>query len=357
MKSKAQKVKLADVARAANVSVATVSRFVTGRAPVTAEVRERVLKAAIRVGFDLERGRKSRIIAFLLSNRGMLLPFHSAVLMGAEAYCAEHDYGLLFLPFQYSTSVPTGVLSLPEILDRKRVVSGVIAAGTNSQQLLDLLSKRGIPWVALGNNIVGEETDRKNSTVNFDDVGGAYEITQYLQSLGHREIAFVGNLSLPWYARRFQGYERAMKEAGLRSLASELNTREGEEMGFLATKLLLQQHPSLTAVFAGDDGAARGTYRAARDRGLDIPVDLSVVGFNDTYASGLHPPLTSVHVFTDEVGKQLAELLLSRIARPDLPGKTVTLPTQIVRRESSGFVGTMNRHSNLKSELPPVRGS
>jgi LacI family transcriptional regulator len=128
-----------------------------------------------------------------------------------------------------------------------------------------------------------------------------------------------------------------MEQAGLELHVNELSSREGEEMGYLATKLMLQQSPSVTAIFAGDDSSARGAYNAARDSGLAIPSDLSVAGFNDTLeASSLHPPLTSVHVFTDELGRQLAELLLRRIARPDLPLKTVTLPTQLVKRGSCG---------------------
>jgi DNA-binding LacI/PurR family transcriptional regulator len=117
---------------------------------------------------------------------------------------------------------------------------------------------------------------------------------------------------------------------------SEVNSRDEEEMGYLATKLILQQPDPPTAIFAGDDAAARGAYKAALDRGLRIPEDLSVAGFNDTEASTLHPPLTSVRVFTGEVGKQLAELLLKRIGRPDLPIRTVTLPTQLVKRQSCG---------------------
>jgi len=119
-----------------------------------------------------------------------------------------------------------------------------------------------------------------------------------------------------------------MREAKLQVHASELQSREGEEMGYLAAKLVLQQSLP-TAIFAGDDAAARGVYKAARDRGLSIPEDLSVAGFNDTpEAAALHPPLTSVHVFTDELGKQLAEVLLKRITRPDLVVRDLTLPTQ-----------------------------
>jgi LacI family transcriptional regulator len=335
---RSQKVRLSDVARAAEVSTATVSRLVAGRTGANSATRDRVMKAAVQLGFDLERGRKSKIIAFLLSNRGVLHPFHSSVLMGAEAFCAEHDYAVLFLPFHYATAARAEELRLPEILRRRHVISGVIAAGTNSQALLDILTRREMPWVALGNNILGERQKSPNPAVYFDDVAGAYELTRYLQSLGHRNIAFVGNLNLPWYARRYRGYSRAMEEAALKVQVSELNSREGEETGYLAAKLVLQQTVRPTAIFAGDDAAAHGVYKAARDIGFRLPQDLSVAGFNDTSeASALHPGLTTVRVFTDELGKQLAGLLLKRIARPDLELQSVTLPTQVVRRESCGL--------------------
>ena len=334
-KPRAKTVKMADVAKAANVSSATVSRLMTGRAPVAPDMRERIRAAAARLGFDLERVKKTKIIAFILSNRGVLHPFHSAVLMGAEAYCAEHGYGLLFLPFDYSTAATVADLQAPDILQRQSVVSGVIAAGTNSQSLLQLLSQRGIPWVALGNNVLGSREDSQSGCIYFDDVNGAYELTRYLISLGHKRIGFVGNLNLPWYARRYRGYESAMTEAGLDSRVSELNSRDGEDMGYMASKLMLQTHPTTTAIFAGDDAAARGVYKAALDRGLKIPADLSVAGFNDTSeAIMMQPPLTSVHVFLDELGKQLAESLLARIRGQQLPEKPLNLPTQLVRRES-----------------------
>ncbi len=279
------------------------------------------------------RESRTRIIAFLLSNRGVLHPFHSAVLMGAEAFCAEHDYALLFVPFQYGTSGEG--FKLPEILEERHIVSGVIAAGTNSEQMLDELTNRQIPWVALGNNILGKRHEQPISAVYFDDVGGTHELTRYLISLGHRQIAFVGNLKLPWYARRHAGYLTAMEEAELAPLTSELSYKEGEEMGYLGGKTVLLQANRPTAIIAGDDAAARGVYKAARDMGLKIPDELSVAGFNDTLeASALHPTLTSVRVFTDELGKQLAEMLLKRIANPEVEPQSMTLPTQLVRRES-----------------------
>src|SRR5580658_921736 len=102
--------------------MATVSRVANGSHSVTPRLRERVYKAALKLGFDLDGKNKSRIIAFILSNRAVLHPFHSAVLVGAEAYCANHDYGVLFLPLRYSSEVPWKDLHLPQVLQRHDVI-------------------------------------------------------------------------------------------------------------------------------------------------------------------------------------------------------------------------------------------
>ena len=90
----------------------------------------------------------------------------------------------------------------------------------------------------------------------------------------------------------------------------------------------------MTAICAGDDMAARGVYKAIHEAGLNIPRDISVVGFNDTDAASLNPPLTSVRVFTEQIGRGMAALAFERITRPDLKPEVVTIPTQLVRRES-----------------------
>ena len=330
-----RKTTLADVAKEAGVSAATVSRFMRGSVPVNTETRQRIQAAAERLEVDLVARKSSRIIAFLLSNRGVLNPFHSSVLVGAEAYCAENEYGLLFLPLQYSLSVPGERLALPPILLQRNVVAGAIVAGTNSVAMLDVLHAHEIPWVALGNNVVGDWPRDKPQSVFFDETRGAFDLTCYLLSLGHRHIAFVANLALPWYARRFQGYKTAMLEAGLATISHEIGSLDSEEMGYLGARLLLERSPRPSAIFAGDDLAAAGVYKAARDHRLLIPEDLTVVGFDDNPESAtLSPPLTTVRVFTHELGRQAAELLLKFIARPEIVPGSVTLPTQLVRRES-----------------------
>ncbi len=329
------KVRIQDIARAAGLSNATVSRVLNGSERVRTSLHERVIKTALKLGFDVERHNDSRIITFLLSNRAVLHPFHSAVLVGAEAHCAANDFGVLFLPLQYSPKVQWEQLHIPRLLQNRRVVRGVIAAGTNSQNLLDALTDRRLPTVCLGNNIVGDWRSDQYSAVFFDDIGGVQEATTYLQSLGHRDIWYVGNCQFAWFARRSQGYRRAMEDAGLPPLIRDLNIDNPEDLGYLATKSILSEGRPITAIMAGDDTTARGAYRALADNGLRVPADVSVIGVNDTIeASALLPPLTSVRVFTDQLGKQMAELLLNQISCLDAKPQVVTLPTRLIRRES-----------------------
>jgi len=323
-----------DVAKLAGVSIATVSRVATGSSRVSEEATQRVKDAAEKLGVDLNRRGKGKVIAFILSNRGMLHPFHSHILVEAEEYCSRHDWSMLFLTLSYSPSVRWRDLHIPRVLERRDLVSGFIVAGTNSQNLLDLLDHERLPFAVLGNNVLGDWRPEKHDVLWFDDVQGGAELTRYLQSLGHRDIWFAGNTRLPWYARRYSGYCQAMQEAGLDTRLSEVDTEKEQELGYLATKSLLARNAPVSAIFAGGDSTAEGVLKALRDRGLRIPEDISVAGFNDIEAMLIHPPLTTVHVFTEQIGRKLAQMVLNRIAHPYLEPQHVTIPTQVVKRES-----------------------
>ncbi len=331
---RAGKTTIQEVAKLAGVSVATVSRVATGSERVSPELRAKVMRAASELKVELNGKGKAKIIAFILANRDLFNPFHAGIMVGAEAYCASHDCGLLFLPLRYGSNVPWQNLHLPSILERPGPIGAAILAGKNSQNLLDLLSHRGISVVVMGNNVVGDWDKDRYGTLYFDDVEGAYEATRYLQSLGHRDIWYVGNRQLTWFERRYEGYRRAMQNAGLTVRLNELDSGEGEDLGYLATKSALKSGEPMTALFAGDDAVARGAYKAIHESGLRIPDDISVMGFNDTEAGSLHPPLTSVRVFTEQMGREMAALAFERLNRPDIPPEVITIPTQLVKRES-----------------------
>ena len=125
---RAERARIHDVAKLAGVSVATVSRVATGSDRVSPELRARVQKAATELKFELNGKGKAKIIAFILANRDLFNPFHAGIMVGAEAYCASRDCGLLFLPLRYGSNVPWQNLHLPSILERPSPVGAAILA-------------------------------------------------------------------------------------------------------------------------------------------------------------------------------------------------------------------------------------
>jgi DNA-binding LacI/PurR family transcriptional regulator len=186
----------------------------------------------------------------------------------------------------------------------------------------------------LGNNVIGEPRNLPHDVVFSDDIQGGYDMTRHLIRLGHSRIGFVGNTRLPWFSRCFSGYCRAMEEAGLQPRPSSVSSEDDGEIGYLGTKSLLSASEPITAIFAGNDPSAHGVYKALRDSGLRIPDDISVAGCNDTVGSWLYPGLTTIREFPEQLGTNLVDVLLNRIANPRLDPQCVTIPTELVKRES-----------------------
>ncbi len=327
------KTTLHDIAKFANVSSATVSRVANGNPQVDAKIQTRVYAAARQLGIDLTATRKNRVIAFVLGNRDNLNEFQSRILLGAEVHCNQHGWDLQFISFRCDLSSPAGSLTLPPALTRKDRVGGVILSGTHSVSILSALRERRIPFSVVGNNIVGNWRSADYDCVATDDLRGSAEMTQYLISMGHRKIWFVGDRALPWYARCSQGYAQTMNEAGLEPTYSEIRS-EDRELGYLAVKSLHAKNESPTAIFAGNDQAATGVYRALQELGIRIPEDMSVAGFNDTMGDLLYPGLTTVREFPRELGVHLADFTLRRIQEPDIPPQQLLMPTELIRRDS-----------------------
>ena len=331
---KPKKVRLQDIAREAGVSPATVSRVMNRTGRVSAEIADRVQQSADRLSFDLRDRRKLRLLAFVLGNRSLLHPFHSRILAGAEAYSAQHGYHVVFLLVTYRPDLPAADLQLPHILHRRDFVDGFILSGPHAQNLLDVLAVTGRPVAVQGNNLLRPWRESEYDVVDYDDVDGCYQMTRYLQALGHRAIWFVGNRRLPWFDRCYDGFARAMQEEGLDSRAMSPDTDQPREAGYLGTKSLLATGEPVTAIFAGSDAAAQGVCEALRDSGLRVPDDVSVAGLDDIEAATMHPRLTTVHIFLEQIGRQLAEQVITRIADDNLPPRHVLVPTRLVKGES-----------------------
>lgn len=331
---------LKQIASAANVSIATVSRVLSGNSRVDPAMRKLVLETAAKLKIDPQQRNKSNALVFLLSNRSALPPFHAQILVGAEAYCAAHRWDLFFFSFNYPPNISSRELHLPKILQRRDAVRGVILAGNTSPNLLELLDQKDISYVVLGNNILGETSNLKNDVVFSDETRGAEDMARYLISLGHRHIWFVGNTRLPWFARYYDGYHRCMEEAGLTPRLSSIDSNDDTEIGYLGTKYLLSTGEPVTAIFAGNDATACGVYKGLREQGWRIPEDISVAGCNDTVGGLLYPGLTTIREFPEQVGRHMAELLLERIANPAIEPRRLTMPTEFIKRDSCSVLST-----------------
>ena len=272
-------------------------------------------------------------ITFVLGNRDTVNEFQSKILLGAEGFCTSHDWALNFVSFRSDLNAPLSRVSLPDVLTNPSRANGVILSGTHSANILAALAERNIPFSVVGNNIVGDWEPAGYDCVFTDDIRGSAEITRYLIAQGHRNIGYVGNQRLPWFARCARGYRQAMKEADLEPHFSEIGA-EDRELGYLAVKALLAHGERPTALFVGTDQAASGVYQALQESGIRIPDDISVAGFNDTIGEVLHPGLTTVREFPKELGVHLAEFVLRRIDKPDLPPQQLMMPTELIRRES-----------------------
>ena len=338
--TKKSKLGLREIASIAGVSISTVSRVLNGNNRVDPVIRKNVLAAAAELDIDLSQRNKTKTLAFLLSNRPMQHAFHSAILLGAETYCASRSWEMIFQASNYPPQILGNEFQLPKVVQRHDLVRGVILAGTNSTDLLEFLARREVPFVVLGNNVLGEVENSPYDVVFSDDIQGGQDATRYLISLGHRHIWFVGNLRLPWFARCFEGYRRAMEEAALTPRHSTVDSEDETDIGYLGTKSLLAKGEPVTAILAGNDPTAHGVYKGLRDSGLEIPSDISVIGCDDTVGSWLYPALTTIREFPEQLGRQMVELLVNRITDPSLPRQQVTLPTELIKRDSCRAVST-----------------
>jgi len=225
-------------------------------------------------------------------------------------------------------------LHIPQILVQPSPVRAVILGGTNSANMISALRERKIPFAVLGNNVVGPWDPSENDCVYSDDVQGAFDLTSQLIVDGHRDIWFIGDTDLPWFARCGKGYRQAMEQNGLPTRFSEIHS-DDQQLGYLTMRSILSRRERVTAVFAASDQIARGVYEALRQSGVSIPHDISVAGFNDTEAGLLQPTLTSVREFPEELGQHLAEFVLRRMKEPGRQPQQLTIPTRVVLRESA----------------------
>jgi LacI family transcriptional regulator len=302
-----------EVAKSAGLSVGTVSNVINGLETVSEENRKKVEKAVKKLGF-----RPSRVAASLSSkktgNIGVIVPdisspFYSEMIKGISETLEINGLNVFLSGSNDDINKETKL-----IIDMLALwVDGLIIVPVYEREKdTGILNKVKIPVVLVNREIRGVNRD----IVIFNNFKGAYDATDYLIKKNHKKIII---LSGPKYSRSFEdrvmGFKEAMEENGLFNDSFVFSCQYSEKSGYEAMGQALGSIKNIDAVFASSDLIALGAIAAIRERGLEIPGDISIVGFGDIYLSKyLNPPLTTIKRPFYNTGKTAVSLLLDRIS-------------------------------------------
>lgn len=323
-----------DVAERAGVSVATVSYVLNGGPrPVSAQTRARVQAVIDELGYypnDLARGLRvgqSRAVGLLIPS--ITNAFYAEVAHALETYC--HGEGFLVMLCN-SEGEAEREASYVQALRAGRVDGLVVIPNSEPSALLRPILQAKLPVVLLEHDVPGI------SCVAIEEFRGGQIGTEHLLRLGHRRVALLRERPTSVLSReRVDGYREALARAAIAydpSLVVECGSTQAE--GFRVTNELLALPEPPTAVFAHNDLLALGVCHAVRRAGLSVPGDVSVVGYDDiSSAAYLNPPLTTVRFPKAEMGRRAGELILGSLRGEELPARTLTLPVELVVREST----------------------
>ncbi len=324
-------VTIREVAAAAGVSVATVSRVLSSSVPVTAERRAAVLAAVARLNFHpslaaqaLVRGKSWEIGVMA---QGIASSFYALVLADIADALRDSDYRPVF-----AEGPAELVIRALDSFARRNVDALIVVGGQTPDRLLLDVAER-MPLVAVARTLAG----REGQCLQVSSIEGARAAMRHLLGLGHRRIAHVmGIPSHAHSAERLEGYREELQAAGVKFEPALVVTGDFEEAsGYQAIETLLRRRARFSAVFVGNDQMAYGALLALYRRGLRVPADVSLVGFDDQRgASFTTPPLTTVRQPAARMGRAAAEAVLRMLRGepPNLPAFT----TELVVRESTG---------------------
>jgi LacI family transcriptional regulator len=330
-----------DVARLADVSVATVSRVLNGSAPVLEGTRDRVLAAAAELRFSPNGAARSLSMQRTLAI-GVILPdlygeFFSELLRGIDQAAQRAGYSLLVSSSHHDAhGIEAAVRVIRGRVDGLLVMAPEVARGALAKAL-----PRDVPTVLLSGRAGSDDV----YTITVDNYGGAAAMTRHLLSLKHHRIGFIAGAAHNADAQaRERGHRAAMRMAAVASDPALVVRGDFTETGGVtAARELMSLASPPTAIFAANDAMAVGVLAFLREAGVDVPARVAVAGFDDIpVARFLNPPLTSVRVGIAALGARGTRLLLDALASPaSRSTRTATsrrdvLPTELVVRGSCG---------------------
>lgn len=339
MKKKKHAVTIQDVAKAAGVSVSTVSRVLNEKIDVASETQEHILSVIRKLGYTSNlaarsmRSHKKNLVGLVVPDIGF--PYSIEIMKGVNRAIAESKYDLLL----YTTGdVQKNGSALHEqhyvSLLNNSITDGVLIVASAAAEFIT-----NAPIVAVDPHIVNPNYPSVQGT-NYQ---GALDAMEYLIKLGHRRIAFIsGRPEIGSAVRRLQGYRDSLTRAGIEVDESLIMPGDfTQKAGYNSTCQLLQMKNPPTAIFASNDQSAIGVIQAAEEMGLRIPNDLSVVGF-DNITEAKYLGLTTVDQFLEEMGYVAMQMLIKLVTGEPLDVEVYKMQTKLLVRTSC-------------QELTPVR--
>ncbi|MDO4323106.1 MAG: LacI family DNA-binding transcriptional regulator [Lachnospiraceae bacterium] len=326
-----------DVAKAAGVSVATVSRIMKTPEIVKRETRERVMKVIEEMNYQPNalarqlRTQQTNMIIVIVPD--IENAFYHEIIRGIEAEAEANGYQVLIADLKGQPSLEKYYV---EAIQRHQVDGIISISASMAEKLLEIVTG-DYPVV-----MVVQGIDKENvPNITIDNATAARKMMSHLISIGHKEIAHItSSEALPLYQERLKGYIAALEGNGI-SVDEEL-IRKGEASirgGYEQMEILIRKKKKFSAVFAAGDTMAIGAIKALKDNGLSVPEDCAVVGFDDIdIASFFEPALTTVRQPKRQMGEVAFRKLLAKIKKESIEDIRTVLPYEIVIRDSCGYL-------------------
>lgn len=320
-----------DVAAIAGVSMATVSRVLNfdEELSVSEDTKKRIFEAAEKLNYKSNRKKKDKaifknigIVNWYSEGQEIKDPYFLSIRMAIEARCSEKNMDFSYININN---------------DSLYKVDGIIALGKFGPKDIKQMEK-------ISNNIIFVDFEPKGyvyDCVMLDYRGGSEMALDYIYNNGHRKIGYIGGIEYVDNGAHALQEERAntfinyMKSKQLYNEKWMLEGKFTAEDGYRLTRSLLSMEEIPTALFIASDPMAIGAYRAVSEKGLKIPEDISIVGFDDIYMSAyMTPALTTVKVYTEYMGRNSVDCLINRIDTTDKWCRRIVIPTELVVRDS-----------------------
>ncbi len=327
---------MVDVARAAGVSLATVSSAINGSAPVSAELKARVQAAVAEVGYQVNAVARSLkkgstgTIGLMITD--ITNPFFTNVIHSIQDAAHRRGYSVMLC---CSDEDPAKERLHLQLLTDRMVDGLIIATAGHTDELHGLWRSGRTPIVLIDRLIEGIEAD----AVIIDNVAATRDAIRHLVAQGHRRIGIItGRREISTSRERYEGYCQALVEAGLPADEELIApaVRFSSQDGYGAAMKLLALPDRPTAIFASNNLSAIGLMRAIKDMGLNCPDDVSVACFDDfDWANVFHPRLTTVAQPTQAIGVQATTMLIERLKDVALAPRVIRLKAELRVRDSS----------------------